>query len=379
MLFIGMTVVVHPLAAQRTAGWVDAGGSSVQQPRSIDRSAWTFGLGMLHAQGPWSLLAQGAVTVANDSAAATQAALRLSFAPARLRWSLTDVDVSTTTVGIVLPGNDGNNSVSLRQHVRVKGLQLFAGGGVGNTSRYALNSNSAAINAGVTGARGPFVGTASVQRATTDDWQLMEASGIFLRAAAPAYQLHDATLELLWRGPRAITVTASQSWRAGFGNTTGTSSGGALLVTWAPAASIQLIAHGGRQLADVLRGVPQVNYVGMTARWHISRGRASPRAIDDSPVAHNAEARLEHLDGHTDVVLRVDASESATVDVATSATEWKPQRLVRDGGAFSARLTLPSGTHRVAIRVNGGEWRAPRGLVRVDDDFGGAAGLVVVP
>jgi hypothetical protein len=53
--------------------------------------------------------------------------------------------------------------------------------------------------------------------------------------------------------------------------------------------------------------------------------------------------------------------------------------MVRDGGAFVHRLTLPTGTHRVAVRVNGGAWRAPRGLAAVADDFGGQAGVVVVP
>jgi hypothetical protein len=33
----------------------------------------------------------------------------------------------------------------------------------------------------------------------------------------------------------------------------------------------------------------------------------------------------------------------------------------------------------VAVRVNGGAWRAPRGLAVVDDDFGGKAGLIVIP
>jgi len=40
---------------------------------------------------------------------------------------------------------------------------------------------------------------------------------------------------------------------------------------------------------------------------------------------------------------------------------------------------LPPGSHRVAVRINGGAWRAPRGLVAVPDDFGGTVGVVVVP
>jgi len=375
VLLVSMTVVVRPTSAQQTAGWIDAGGATVKQPNSIDRSAFTLGLGLLHQRGPWSLLGQGAVTVANDSVAATQAALRLSFAPAKVSWSLTEAEVSTTTIGIVLPGNDGNQSAALRQHVRVKGVRLFAGGGIGSTSRYHLESSSAGMQLGATSTWRAFTGSAVYQRAKTDDWQLMEASGIFLKAPAPAYQLNDATLELSWRIPR-VSVTASQSWRAGFGNTRGTSSGGAAAIAWAPSAPLQFIAQGGRQLADILRGVPQANYVAVTARWHINARRAVNAT---SAPSRDAEARLEQRDGRTDVLLRVEAPETATVELATSANEWKPERLMRDGTAFTARLRLPNGMHRIAIRVNGGEWRAPRGLVRAADDFGGAAGLVVIP
>ena len=377
MLLASMTVVARSLVAQQTAGWVDAGGATVKQPHSIDRNAFTFGLGLLHQRGSWSLLGQGAVTVANDSVAATQAALRLALAPSKLKWSLTEVEVSTTTIGIVLPGNDGNQSAALRQYARLRGVQLFAGGGIGSTSRYHLESSGAAAHVGVTSAWRAFTGTAVYQRARTDDWQLMEASGIFLKAPAPAYQLNDATLELSWHIPR-MTLTASQSWRAGFGNTTGTSSGGTVAVVWAPTAPLQFIAHGGRQLADVLRGVPQANYVAVSARWHVNARRANSSA-SLTRNARDAEAHLDQRDGRTDVVLRVEAPEAATVEVATSANEWKPQRLTRDKGSFTTRLMLPTGMHRVAIRVNGGEWRAPRGLVRAADDFGGAAGLVVIP
>jgi hypothetical protein len=378
MLISGMTVFAHPANAQHTAGWVDAGGATLKQPNSVDRSAFTFGLGLVHQRGPWSLLGQGAVTVANDSVAATQAALRLSLAPARVSWSLTDIDVSTTTIGIVLPGNDGNQSAAIRQFVRLGNVQMFAGAGAGNTKRYQTQSNSAAAQLGATAAWRSFIGTAVYQRGRTDDWQLMEASKIFLKAHAPAYQLNDATVELSWRIPK-VTITASQSWRAGFGNTTGTSAGGTLAAIWSPTPPIQLIAHGGRQLADLVRGIPQANYVGLTARWLVNARRSNAHATQTSGNARAAEARLDERDGRTEVVLRVDAPDDATVEVATSATEWKPQRLTREGSAFNMRLTLSSGMHRIAVRVNGGEWRAPRGLVAASDDFGGAAGLVVIP
>jgi hypothetical protein len=67
------------------------------------------------------------------------------------------------------------------------------------------------------------------------------------------------------------------------------------------------------------------------------------------------------------------------VELATSQNDWQPVRLAQRGELFVQQLTLPAGAHRIAVRVNGGPWRAPRGLAPVNDDFGGKAGVVVIP
>jgi hypothetical protein len=51
----------------------------------------------------------------------------------------------------------------------------------------------------------------------------------------------------------------------------------------------------------------------------------------------------------------------------------------REAGVWVARVRLTTGKYRVAVQVDGGDWRAPRNLARVRDDFGGEAGLVVIP
>jgi hypothetical protein len=40
---------------------------------------------------------------------------------------------------------------------------------------------------------------------------------------------------------------------------------------------------------------------------------------------------------------------------------------------------MPSGTHRVLVRIDGGEWRPAANTPAVDDDLGGRVGLLVVP
>ena len=77
--------------------------------------------------------------------------------------------------------------------------------------------------------------------------------------------------------------------------------------------------------------------------------------------------------------MRIAATADAVVEVMSSTTDWSIVRLTREGDTFVHRLTLPSGMHRIAVRINGGMWRAPLGLAPVEDDFGTRAGLVVVP
>lgn len=383
---VALTASVAPpvaclAAAQSSVVWLDVGGATLRQPGSVDRGVANTGLGGAFRLGAWTVTGEGAVSVAEDSLGATQAIARLAYAPSR--FSVTDAEVSATSFGVAWPGHHGNRSALVRQSVPLGSWRVFGAAGGGRTLRfdpltlgYDLHTRSQVVNVGVSGGRGPFAGTVTLQRATTDDWQLMEASGIFLKQVAPSYGLHDAEVEVSWQTPR-VGVTLSRGWRAGFGETQGTSNGYGWSAIWRVAAPLHFIAHGGKQMADPLRGVPEARYAGIVARLQLRRN-ARVRTL---PVSQTREADvvLTPRDGGGDLVIRVDAPRDAVVEVATSVTDWAPTRLVHDGERFVAHVALTSGTHRVAVRVNGGAWHAPRGLTRVDDEYGGAAGIVVVP
>lgn len=112
--------------------------------------------------------------------------LRTSLAPSWLRWSRTDVDVSATTIGLVMPGHNGNRSFHARQLVQLGPIGLHGGGGGGRTSRMALNSKGHAYVGGLTADVGGLRAGVSLQRSYTNDFQLMEASKIFV---APGHAL----------------------------------------------------------------------------------------------------------------------------------------------------------------------------------------------
>jgi hypothetical protein len=79
------------------------------------------------------------------------------------------------------------------------------------------------------------------------------------------------------------------------------------------------------------------------------------------------------------LVVRIVADDSSRVELAGTFSDWKPVPLTRTSEGWEAEIALPPGRHRVAVRINGGPWQAPRGTARMRDEYGGEAGLVVVP
>ena len=77
--------------------------------------------------------------------------------------------------------------------------------------------------------------------------------------------------------------------------------------------------------------------------------------------------------------VRIHVPSARTVEIMGDFTDWEPRVMTRNGAAFESTLRVPSGTHRVMMRIDGGEWRAPANTPAVDDDFGGRVGLLVVP
>jgi hypothetical protein len=68
------------------------------------------------------------------------------------------------------------------------------------------------------------------------------------------------------------------------------------------------------------------------------------------------------------------------VEVYGGFTNWQPVALARGrDGWWTATLPLAGGTHEVSVRVDGGAWLVPPGTTAIRDEFGGTAGVMVIP
>lgn len=79
------------------------------------------------------------------------------------------------------------------------------------------------------------------------------------------------------------------------------------------------------------------------------------------------------------VRLTIDAPGASQVEVAGDFNEWVPVRASRaPNGVWYADLVIKPGQYRYAFRVNGRDWRVPRGATAVDDGFGGKSAWLTV-
>jgi len=86
--------------------------------------------------------------------------------------------------------------------------------------------------------------------------------------------------------------------------------------------------------------------------------------------------------GGAEGAARIDVSvaKAERVELMADFTGWEPIMLDRAGDGWFAERPVAPGLHRLAIRVDGGEWTAPTNVPKLrDDDLGGTVGLITVP
>ena len=117
-------------------------------------------------------------------------------------------------------------------------------------------------------------------------------------------------------------------------------------------------------------------------------GRGAPTAevptpagapIADSEPAAGVESFEADRQTPGTVVLRVRAPNADSVEITGDFTSWTPVRLQPAGdGVWAGSFALVPGQYQMNLRVNGGAWLVPPGLLSLKDEFGGSAGLLVI-
>ena len=78
-------------------------------------------------------------------------------------------------------------------------------------------------------------------------------------------------------------------------------------------------------------------------------------------------------------VVTIHAPAARSVEISGDFSQWQPLALVsKSDGSWSVAVPLRSGTYQTVVRIDGGAWQAPPGLLSLVDEFGGVVGLLVV-
>jgi hypothetical protein len=143
-----------------------------------------------------------------------------------------------------------------------------------------------------------------------------------------------------------------------------------------------LVAAVGRQLADLSRGTPDTRFASFALRFSVHEPAGVPEPVRRRPpaIAHRLDLTLiTDTAGGGRSRLVVTASGGGRIEVAGTFTSWEPVPLIRRGDLWELDREIPSGAHRLLVRVDGGAWVVPANLPTAGDDFGGTVGIITVP
>jgi hypothetical protein len=149
---------------------------------------------------------------------------------------------------------------------------------------------------------------------------------------------------------------------------------------------IGLVLAGGNYPVDPTQGFPGGRFVSLALRVsqqrrpsQVSMGSAasvSPPEVNAGPAVAGFATQRGAGDA---VTVRVNAPGARTVEINGDFTNWIPVKLVPAGdGWWASTLPLKRGKYQMNLRVNGGDWTVPPGLLSMVDEFGGTVGLLVV-
>jgi hypothetical protein len=186
--------------------------------------------------------------------------------------------------------------------------------------------------------------------------------------------LTDAVLSGRWR-IRSLEFDASLGRR--FSRNTAETTIWGLSASRSIAPSLALVAAAGRAGSDPVTSVPGARYFALGLRLKVGSQVMAPLPAAAARTA-TAPFRIGPAVAAGREIL-IQAADARTVELAGDFTDWKPVALRRWGeDGWRALLPISPGLHRLAIRIDGGAWRAPPGTRPIASEFGGEVAEVVV-
>jgi hypothetical protein len=366
------------LPAQTADGFAEIGAARLSQ-RDLPRTdAVTAGVSGRRDGRRYKLAAAGGVTLAHEGRSTSQGLLAASLLgrPGTLaRW---EIGGALTAFGQSSVPMTRGASVFIRERFAVRGFGGWAGVGIGGVNDMNYWSPTRTAELASWFARRETRVTAAAVIVDTRS----EPYGPEGQLVTDAITYTDGSLGMRWAFRRRVEVDARGGVRfiargaltaTGRGTRPFASIDAAVWVT----PRVAVVAAMGRQLSDLARGTPDTRFAALALRLAMRDRGPVATPTQHQPIAVLRLALV--IDSAGDSRLVVTAPSGALVELAASFTSWEPVPLVHRGDRWELDRPIPSGAHRVIVRVDGGPWIVPANLPAADDDFGGRVGIITVP
>ena len=187
-----------------------------------------------------------------------------------------------------------------------------------------------------------------------------------LTGATMAFGRAELTGEIGGRqGSQSIGVTQVQRWSEMWYS---------IVASYRVTPGTLVRVGAGAYPTDYIRQLPNGSYATLGVRFE----RGKRQQVDWYQPPELPGFRVDTIAGGARVI-RVRAPRALKVELSADFTDWTPLPMrALDGGAWELVLPIAAGTYRVSVRVDGGPWTAPPGLVPIADEFNGEVGVVVI-
>lgn len=192
--------------------------------------------------------------------------------------------------------------------------------------------------------------------------------------SVPARHYSDVESSVYWsHGPLAIDGLIGTRVSTSYGQRT---TWGHAQASWALGEQFALVATGGSRASEPAIGRLGGNFFSFGVRLASAPWIAHALHPGARSTASSFGVRA---DGTTRIIY-VHAPAARTIELMADFTDWQPVAMRHAANdEWQVAMQIAPGSHRVNIRVDGGEWSAPPGASTVQDEFNGLVGLVVIP
>jgi Carbohydrate-binding module 48 (Isoamylase N-terminal domain) len=360
---LGICICSHLARAQRIESGLELGGVAIRYADSLNGVAATLSPELLADWGNRVADVSGTYSqFGSDWSLQGQASGSLFIPTRSLVSELAGFAGGSTH-------RDGSHTgellINARLHAQYRLAELFIGAGAGQTT---FGNESRTL----------LLGEAGISRSVSDGAATFTITPV---AMGDSIRYADTQASFSLRSGR-IDFGALAGAR--FGDQLKSLGGGArawgnLSVTSWLTSRAGVVLSGGSYPIDPTQGFPGGRFISLGLR--ISSARRPVRvANSDSAVALEAAAVRFEFERHGGVVtFRVQAPLAANVELAGDFTNWEPVQMAPAGnGWWTLSRELNLGKYQINLRINGGKWVVPPGLLAMLDEFGGSVGLLVV-